>query len=386
MINIILTGWVYFLIATGKIFPFDENDSSVHILVGGGNLCLFFLLMTVNKRYRELVVKSFAWMMPIFLLMLVSMIGSRDVAYGFSKIEGAVFVSVAAASLVGVLVERLGNIKFLQYFVGFSSLMLIATIFQRAAQGLGGREGLFLFNGAILFGSLMGMNFLASFYLFYLTRLKYYIFLSACFVGAVLWTQSKGPLVAVFLAGFFLYLYCFGREALSFKFILKVVFGFVIVFLFYEYVFDYFSTSDSRLLALVRILKGEMSDSDSGSVDVRVGALVETFSLWLDYPFFGVGIGNWGYYLGSDGLKYPHNILGETVSEFGLFGFFVVFCFFSVLFLRSRVINKVFLLHFFICLSFSGDASYWRLIIFYPLSYLILSQLVKGQLNDNGGG
>lgn len=334
---------------------------------------MFFLLFSLRKRYRNLVFKSAIWMLPILVVMLISLAHSRNSFYGLSKIEGAVLVTVVSSSLVSFFVEKFGNIRFLKYFIGVSFFVLVLTIFQRYAQGLEGREGVFFLNGAIMFGSLMGANLLASMYLFFLEKRKRYLVYSICFIGAVLWTQSKGPLVASALTGVLLYIYFSWRYFLSPRNIIILLLCVFCVFLSYEYIFQYVAENNFRLFALARIIKGDISDSDEGSIIIRASALADSFDLWLSHPIFGVGLGDWGEYLGSNGLRYPHNVVAETISEQGLLGIFVLLCFIFALLFRSQAVHGFFLIYFFTALSFSGDASYWRLIFFYPLSYAVLN-------------
>ena len=126
-----------------------------------------------------------------------------------------------------------------------------------------------------------------------------------------------------------------------------------------------------RFYAIYRVITGDVSDVDYGSVSVRREMWLESLILWIDNPLLGAGLGNWSVYIDPI-LKYPHNWFFESISENGLFGVVILMVLICYLFYKVPGYSRFFIGYFMICLSFSGDASYLRFLFFYPTAIISL--------------
>lgn len=367
--------YLYFLLATGKILPFDEYNSILHIFVGGLNLLIFLIISIVSIKFRKYFLVGVVILMPVCFLMISSFLFSNNYLYALGKFEGFILVGLFASVISCKLIDKYGLNEFLDGYSKVAILMLLLTFLQRDAQGLYGRDGYFLFNGPIVFGWLMGLAFIYSMYLYVSGRRKIHIFYALSFFLAVVISQSKGPLFAVLVSMVVLIFNGLVRKD-NISFIYKlIVFGVILGF-GYGYIFDYIISINPRFEAIIRFIRGNLVESDSGSIGVRLDFIYESTELWKKNPLFGVGLGNWGEGVGYDEYRYPHNIFAEIIVEMGIFGLVVLSAFMLIAFFRSPFIVQLSIIYFLICLSFSGDASYWRFLIFFPLA-LVISKFSK---------
>ena len=155
---------VYLLLATGKLTPISED--SIESFVGFFLFSIFFLLIVLYfKSTKELGV-IFRIILIYFCWLIFSMLRSDDFFFAFSKIEGAIFISIASSTLVALFIKKWGESDFIESFINVAALILVATVFYRYSLNLNGREGRFFLNGPIVFGWLMGFVFLMSLLLF----------------------------------------------------------------------------------------------------------------------------------------------------------------------------------------------------------------------------
>jgi O-antigen ligase len=88
--------------------------------------------------------------------------------------------------------------------------------------------------------------------------------------------------------------------------------------------------SEQKLYTLDRF-EGQLSNEDTLSMDLRYDAQSMAFSLWLEKPLLGWGIGE--FRVKDPYLKYPHNLLLELLMEMGIVG---AFLFFAVCVIATR--------------------------------------------------
>lgn len=361
---------VYLLLATGKLTPISED--SIESFVGFFLFSIFFLLIVLYfKSTKELGV-IFRIILIYFCWLIFSMLRSDDFFFAFSKIEGAIFISIASSTLVALFIKKWGESDFIESFINVAALILVATVFYRYSLNLNGREGRFFLNGPIVFGWLMGFVFLMSLLFFYKSEEKKFVFLSIVFLFAVFWSQSKGPLVASIITSTLFIVY-FGKRSP----VKAIAAPFFIIIALYGIAY-HFASEDffERFYAIQRLLNNEVAEVDAGSVTIRSDMWGDSINLWTEFPLFGSGLGGWATYI-DDYLKYPHNFLLESLSETGLIGFIfliltIIFCF-----IKSNIYGRASIIYFALCLSFSGDASYLRFIFFYPLACIGSKNLVN---------
>lgn len=366
------TMWIYFLLATGAIFP--EGEWSTKTIVSIANIIMLLCYINYGLFNRSLI-KSFSIFFPLLISFLVSLFRSNEIFFAIEKIEGGILVGVIVAAGVSFVIRLSNEEKFLKVFLAVSFLILTLTLLYRFSLGITDRNARFLLNGPIVFGWLMGLNFVICIYLFFTEKKILYLLLAIVFILSVAWTQSKGPILASF-AGLSVIFF----KNVDLKKIRLILFMFLSLFFVY-YIFSYFDFGE-RYLALIRIFNNDLNESDGGSVNIRAEMFLYSIRLWESNFLFGVGIGNWKEYVNnllSVNIKfiYPHNFLAESLSETGVFGFTFLGGLYFIVFYKSSFIPRLIMLYFTICLLFSGDASYLRFLFSIPIGFLIAKVFSK---------
>lgn len=357
---------VYFTMATGAVFPFSLGEMyfPVHTAVLAA-LCGVFLINLRNQiSFSDILILLY----PLAFVLLVGALRSVDAVAAFDKIEGAVIATIVTSFLVCCLIRRLGLYAFLERFVVTSLIVLVLTIVYRELLGLEGRAGRFFLNGPNVFGWLMGLNALiCAYFLTIRFDLKYLLLLPA-FFAAVLWTGSKGPLIALIVPLVIMYLSQVHRpKAVLIGAIAFYIVGQAVVLLVPDAAID-------RLWAISRMFTGRLDSQDFGSVGIREMAWRESWEMFASHPFFGVGLANWEFFSSST-MRYPHNFVLETLAELGIVGGLVVIGVVGILFIGGGNIVRYIVLFTAIALSFSGDLSYLRFILSLPLGAFVAGRL-----------
>jgi hypothetical protein len=271
-----------------------------------------FFVLTFSET-RALGARIALLVTPI-ALMSISLFWTVNSIYGVHKLYNLLACAILAMPLHAVVFRRLGTIGAAKIWVAAMAVLLCVTISYKLRYGLFDRQVLFFLNGPIVFARLMGMAAILSLFIF--TGVARYLAISI-FSVAVLWTMSKGPILALL-----------ATIAMSVSFLMKgrerwrlaigslallicgfAMFGDVIA-----------SLNWGRLGALGRILVGDFSSEsqDFESTSIRVLMYLETWELIDRHPF-GVGIGDWSAAVAENyGLHYPHNLFLELWSEGGL--------------------------------------------------------------------
>lgn len=369
--------FVYFMLATGKLFPEPVLSEKTFISI----VNVAFILFYINSRvFRKSLVKTIFLIFPILIFFLCSMFRSNDISLALSKVEGGILSGLFIAAVVSFIILLSNEKKFIKLFIMASFLLLTLTLLYRFSLGLSGRNERFLLNGPIVFGWLMGLNFIFCIKLFFLKRSNIYLLLSFLFILAVFWTQSKGPLLASIVIFSILMLKNANKENI------KLMLFISIFLLFSYYLLNYLDLGD-RYSALTRLFNNELNESDQGSVGIRAEMFFYSIELWKNNFMFGVGLGNWNEHINrffslSVMFPYPHNIIVELLSETGFSGFLFLMISYLYLFIKSNYICKIVMLYFTICLLFSGDASYLRFLFSLPLGFLI-ARKIEIRKNNN---
>jgi len=287
---------------------------------------------------------------------------SENVSIALSKIDGFLIGGFFVSLFLSRGQKKYGK-QFLTAVVISGFAMLLLTVLYKLTFGLWDRSVRFFLNGPIVFAWLMSIMFIISIHRYLLTKNISYIVLSLAFFLAVVWTGSKGPIVALAAASLYFLIAnrklgaaatTIGLSVLTFQ------------------IFAEFGMLPPRLMAFERVLWGELSSQDFGSIGVRQVMLYESLLLFQSAPLIGLGMGNWmihssDFRIVSEGFVYPHNILAEIASEHGLIGlmFFIVVLAFT--FFRSESLARAIMIFSFFALLFTGDLGYWRFLIFLPL-------------------
>ena len=306
-----------------------------------------------------------------FLVILISLAGfltfqisrAQDLDIAIDKIDGFLIGGALTYVLFKLGLAK-NSFRFLNGYAFVSLLVLFMTVAYKFQFGFFDRQVRFFLNGPITFGWLMSMSALISLYLASVNKQASLYFVFLAFATAIFWTGSKGPLIGLFLSSVYL-LFVSGRLSRN---IFIVLLSFVLI-----YMLGQFGLIPERLLAIQNIFTGQGANADFDSIGIRGQMLVDSFGIFQSNPITGVGIGNWAFNTGSPeyfqlGLYYPHNLIAEMASEFGVVGLLVFVG--ALLFCISRcgALGASLVILFVICLSFSGDMSYWRFLFFIPLA------------------
>ncbi len=223
------------------------------------------------------------------------------------------------------------------FFIGVGVFMLI-TFFVILTSGnynpSDSQERLLLYDdtgmGAIFQGRLAGLFVVFSFLLVILQRSFYRRigFLLLLISGFwLLSVGSRGPLVAVFCTFIFYYIYNREKSKMMQSILLFLLFFIPIIF-----IFDF---SDTLLISRFFDL-GDLGIENTK----RYYRWILFFEILPDHFLYGLGPGGWGREVMIGDYRYPHNIIIESVSEFGLLGFFTIMIIVLSCFRVSRRVIK----------------------------------------------
>jgi len=361
----------YIALAAGAGEPIQCADGiceyTPHYLVLFVIILLSILMIRVPPRLAKF---SFVVLLLICLPLVGSLLFSDKIDFVVSKLWGVGIASYAGICFYGSLVIRSGEHTFAKLFVKFLLLVLVATILYKLRLGFFDRSVRFLFNGPIVFGWWMGFGAIVSLtdYLHYKTKISLLSF--PIFLLALFWTQSKGPMVAVFICAFLAIIFA-GKVSRKQIFWI-IIFTLSIVVMFAYYTGINFENSRINIFAYLFLSGGDVGTA--GSVGIRYLMYSETIGLIGNHLFFGIGAGNFSDYF--PGFGYPHNVHYEILLEWGAVAF-LVYIFMIMQSVRlAAPMNRLLIIYFFVCLSFSGDASYLR--YFIPFLILALQQNYTG--------
>lgn len=331
----------------------------------GRIFCFFVLLYVVifNRVKKINYFVLFKILVVCLFFIFISLFRSENLSYAVEKIDAFIFSTILFVLIWGSIYRSYGNRAVLDGLLNFSLFILFLTVVYKYNYGFFDREVRFFLNGPIVFGWLMGMSLIVSIYIWNATLEKKYIIYSFLYFLAILWSQSKGPLLAVL----------FSVTPIAFKIIknnflhnpLRILLISIVLLATVIFVGEYFSSS--RLGAIFRIITNETEQSDSGSVGIRVLLIQHAINLFLENPILGIGIGNFKF----DDLYYPHNQHVEVFTELGLFAGVINLFFLIISFLKSKGLFKSLIFYFFVVSCFSGDIGYLRFVYSFAIIGLI---------------
>lgn len=341
----------------------QDNESIVYLTFFMTIISVFIIIVNGHKS-NFLIYYCFL----LYLLLLAFSFSSQNVEYGLQK----AFLGLMLPLTIFIIFKRFNftEKETVRYYVAFIFILSIYTLLYKLNTKFFDRYSSYGFFGPITFGWLSGMAYILVLFREN-KKMKDFLFAFYFFL-LVLWTGSKGPLVGVLLV-----------SALNFNKILTKSFKtkfFVVVFLIGSVYFVYQNSENIRSIQNFVSLYDNPQDyidgAGSGSFGSRIEFARRSINVIAEYPFFGVGFGDWGNHTGNL-HQYPHNIVLELLSETGLF--FVIL--FSLLFIKSKPVGVFKTLAFFgmITLFVSGDFSYFRY-TFFP--FLLSTYFYNQSKND----
>ena len=342
---------IYLLLVSGGFFPYAPEDW-MKGAVKGGVLVGFGVIFFSTRLKRSIVRPLSCFLLLGFLIGVFGLFRARDLGMALEKVEGAVFCSAAVAFIWYQGHQKFGWRKINFAFVFFSFIVLLATVAYKLQFGFFDRATRFFLSGPIVYGWIMGLSALVSLFLWEREKNMTYVFFFLSFSFAMVWTESKGAIVAFAVAFAFYSVYVFRNNPRI------AIFGLLCLLASWFFLFDDFLrfVEDSRFAAIGRFLGGELGAVDDGSIGVRTILINKALEdVWIN-PVSGIGLTGFVF----DEYVYPHNQHLEVFVELGIFVgvlhlFFLMFSFY-----RASPNLKAIIIFFIVAGSFSGDMSYLR--------------------------
>jgi len=350
------------LLIIGNIFPADRltflsipsNTILFFVLIFVLTLLLFsFIKNNYLTKISLLIAPFLITFLACFSLYDISLIGvEKYLNYLILGYLGAVILIISTE-----ISEQKGIFKITIYFL---ALLFLAAVIWKLKFGFWERHVHYFLNGPIVFGRNMAVGFFLSLFLAKYDR-KYLLFCAA-FAFGVLWSMSKGPILA-FLICCSIIIYLKNKR----NFIIFLFFSGILGFTLLSGVIDLSDTPFKRIQLGFQVSFGySNSTAANGSLDSRVKMVNDTLNIISGNLLTGVGSGNWGNMLHSP-FTYPHNIFLEVYSELGLFlgSLLLIPCCFFLIYYKSQY--YVLPLFFLISHQFSGDVADARWLLLFAL-------------------
>ena len=364
---------IYASLASGAGNPIRCHESSCDISLAYLAITVILILVTSFIRVKGLVLLQLILLSFGFLILAMIGYTSYIPLFVYSKAWGAFIASGFALLFMVYHIQYEGYVGLAHGFVRIMLMVLGLTFLFKAAQsGLMDRDVPYLLNGPIVFGWLMGIGALSSVYILILERSLINLLIAISLFLAVIWSGSKGPILAYLLSAIFMYVviggFRFGR-LMQICIFLTVVTIAVILSVSTEKMLD------SRLGLLFDIYMNGV-DYSEGSVGVRLASYESSLQLISENLFSGIGPGAFAKY--EPELMYPHNVHLEVLLESGLMVFAVYAALVVYGVIHGNPLIRSIIIFFVICMSFSGDVSYLR----YLMPFLLLNILYPNQANE----
>lgn len=309
---IIFTGAGLALLFIGSWVPSDRlniNDVPVDMIAVAAAT-----LLATQSSIRPDVLRMLAALQIPLLLLGITIIWSPLPDVGFDNLTSLVFTSFIVFLLFNTVVEKYGEKELARVLVIFLALDLLVAVVYKALFGFFDRQVMFFLNGPIVFGRVMSVGLILSLYVF---RGFFRIVAAFAFFAAIVWTESKGPILAATLTLLAMGWLSSGRRGR-----LAVLFACFAVVITVVLVAQYYQISAKqvgRLAILLNVLSGDTTlpmlvESDTGRTNLWGASVKMIFA----YPF-GVGLGGWAYFADTSLTNpYPHNLFLELWCEGGI--------------------------------------------------------------------
>jgi hypothetical protein len=313
--NSLVAGAILLIALATLLIGSPTNDPRLLLSGAPGGAITFIAASAVvasNEVSRRFLIQLFP--STLFLIPLaIPLHWSTDPEYGAYKLFNLLAVFLLSGSMILSGVRLVGLRFFLQLWIWSMFALLCATLVFKLRYGFLDRQVLFLLNGPIVFARLMGIAAILSIFML-CGILRYVLFFSFCL--AVVWTMSKGPIIALAAATLTtLWLLPPGKR-LSFLVTNVLVLGLLLAASW-----PFLAELDlGRLQLLADLASGDFSriGEDFASTGIRIRVFTDTLVLISQHPF-GVGLGGWGDAIRENwGLYYPHNLALELWSEAGI--------------------------------------------------------------------
>ncbi len=350
---------IYIALVSGAGNPIRCSESVCEVQIGLSMLMVFLMVpaLLLIKYSPRIILQVILLLLSAWCLALSG--NSELPEFVWSKSWGGLLASAIILIYMSHVVLYYGHIALARGLAVILFVVLLATLlFKIWHNGLLDRDLAYIANGPIVFGWLMGIGGLAAAYTYLKTQRMSSLLLWGSLSVGVLWSVSKGPILAYLISCAYLML-MFARYCLLLKCIL--IFGAALKIIEFD---------ETRFMLVATLMESEI-DYSEGSVGARLASYETAWQLIRSNYLVGIGAGNFAIY--EPLLMYPHNVHLEILLEYGIFAFFIyliLLCraiFFGESWVRAISIFMT------ISMLFSGDVSYIR----YILPFLLLGTTIS---------
>jgi hypothetical protein len=280
-------------------------------------ILIFAAIIATTGSIRLVTLQSVALVQVPLLLLGSSLFWSTDPDAGLDKLTTLMVSGNLAFILLNTVIERHGLPQLARLILTYLGLLLLVAIPYKIAFGFFDRSVNFFINGPIIFARLMCIAALLAVYFMHGRARKYAVTL---FCLAILWTESKGPILAMLIALTVLMLFYSSARARR-KFYWYVGIFFVSCILLANY-YDFTPGDFGRLGSMYKLATGDISFVEQYSSNTSFLARAEmwgkTLELIPNEPF-GIGLGAWDRAIDTRvPTPYAHNLFLELWSEGGV--------------------------------------------------------------------
>ena len=304
-------------------------------------LCIFALLLVVKKAYRFTFngwIAAFLFLSLISTLFAVSIM--RGILFYCSIVYNVLFLFYALASYV----KCYGFGMFIRIFRMTMKVQFFILLFQFVLKLVTGYEFSFLPS----YGEYMGIyrfqiwfyepSYLATYLVLWFSfslmqfllrgRREYLVDLLMCLAMFLMSTSTSG-FIGIALTVVVVYCMWLARGVTAKKLIFPVILLaiFLVLRIVFASMFDVF---------LGRLFDSSLNEASGGRID----GWKETWKVFLENPFFGVGPGNYGLYLGQEAGYVPTNVSFELLATLGIGGFLAFYGLTASLFVRAAALYR----------------------------------------------
>lgn len=271
------------------------------------------------------------------------------------------------AILFGNIYQKIGEEKFLRYYIYVALLFFVLTVIYKIQLGLFDRSVRYFLNGPIVFGWMSAISVLITLRYNQIRFAKSNYFLMGVFLFGVVWSLSKGPLLVLITC-----LMIFNSSRL-----LKIGFVFCVpLIVSYRFFLSGFDFKHNRTVDFFLSLF-----SDTGWQFIQSQErfkMLEYSSQLLDGNYLtGIGVSGFEYKT----FYYPHNFIFNILMDGGLILFFPFMLLTSYIYLKTNRLGKHLLMFGMGALLFSGNTTYLRFIFLLPLIF-ITDRMQKSETKD----
>lgn len=311
--------WLLFLpvLFTGSVF-YEERLTLIPGLELSANSIFFVFCVTIYcvsvdfTRSKLLLLLSCS--AYLLCLLFFDLTNTGDIS-GVLKYVNGTCIGLLGGLIASQLLVSNQKVFFTKSFVFSIIILLVCAIIVKMQTGFLVRPNPYFMHGAIVFGRIMGVGLFLVLMHDNKLNVREKLLITIFFV-AVFWSMSKGPILSMGLA-FCVYIALNRQAFMSVGALIWCAMTFI--------VFYFVSQEVTLPVEFNRIFGFLFSDENrhvnlSGSVGIRQDIWNATLHSIGEHPLTGIGSSGWESQVGSrfGGFTYPHNLMLEIYSDFGV--------------------------------------------------------------------